>query len=68
MMNAWRVGPRERQEVGFHIDEIYNGKRKSQWFVLQDIGGRKVLFVVTQPTMEEIATLEKPEEYKNDLL
>jgi len=68
MSRSFAVKPGEIQNIGVRIDAIYNGKKQTQWFVIREVGKERILFPVTQPTLEELSALENPEEYKNDLL
>lgn len=66
MARSFAVKPGEKQHIGIRIDAIYNSKRQTQWFVIREVGGERVLFPVTQPTLEELSALEEPQRYQND--
>lgn len=68
MRNSFSVKPGEIEHIGVQIDAIFNGKKHTQWFVIRETKEGRVLFPVTQPTLKEFPTLEKPEEHRNDLL
>ena len=65
-MRAFKLNPRDMQQINARIDYIYNAKGIGQWFSIQETNEGRVLFLITEPEDPEENHLTEPRHRGSD--